>query len=185
VGERVRIKYTKKYPAALLGDLDTMGVFQRGMRMAGWPMEFTRGFNPRIKLSSGPPLSLGISSDSEYLDVALKEKMSFFRTELLKEKLVEGVKVLSIEEIDGDDPGVNALIGGFEYRVTGKVTEREVPSSRCTLSEENGEIIVRVMKTGGNIPNPSKVSGLKGCGYRKIRTLFSDEYYLNGKNKEN
>ncbi|NLB35364.1 MAG: DUF2344 domain-containing protein [Elusimicrobia bacterium] len=171
---RVRIKYSKRYPATLIGHLDTMGVFQRGMRMAGWPLEFTRGFNPRIKLSSGPPLSLGVSSNAEYLDVALRRRMSAYRSGLLKEKLIEGLEVVDISEIEKDDPGINTIISGFDYQVIGEVLEKNPPFSKCSLREKDGEIFVRVMKVDGNIANPSKVSGLKGCSYKKIKTLFVD-----------
>lgn len=171
----VRIEYSKDYPATLLGHLDIMGVFQRAMRMAGWPLEFTRGFNPRIKLSSGPPLSLGISSTGEYLDIYLRDKMTPYRGGLLKDKLTAGLKIISVDYILEEDPGINALIQGFVYQITDmKGYSISELFKEGIVYEKNGKFFVLSRKESGNIPNPAKVTGVKDLGYRKIETLFRE-----------
>jgi radical SAM-linked protein len=50
-----------------------MRVFERGMRRANIDMVYTEGFNPHPKMVFGLPLSVGIISETEYVDIELKE----------------------------------------------------------------------------------------------------------------
>ena len=169
---RVRVKYSKDYPATLIGHLDTMSMLQRAMRMCGWPLAFTQGFSPRVKLSSGPPLSLGFSSDSEYLDVTLRHGLSGYRKDLLAEKVIKGVRIKRVDDIPEDDPGINGLILGFRYRADCEIVPENGESGGYRVFKENGETFIDVRKKDGNIPNPAKVTGRQGERFRKVKTFI-------------
>ncbi len=53
-----------------------MRVMERTFRRLELPLKFTQGFNPHPKISYAAPLSVGVSSDSEYVDVELVEKVN-------------------------------------------------------------------------------------------------------------
>lgn len=171
----VRIRYAKDYPATLLGHLDIMALMQRGMRASGWPLEFTRGFNPRIKLSSSPPLSLGFSSECEYIDVSLRTGLSTYRMGLFSRSLIEGITVRDIYPLPAGDPGINNLISGYRYLVEDCGEEPDSGEfSGGRVFRDGDEYYLDLFKTGGNIPNPAKVFPGTARGFRKIKTFMED-----------
>lgn len=61
-----------------------MRLFQRAFNRAGIPVEYSKGFNPQPKFSIASPLSLGIESQEEYMDIEILEKIDI---EDFKEKM--------------------------------------------------------------------------------------------------
>lgn len=68
--QRIRIKYKKELK--FIGHLDMVRLWERALRRTDLPSAYSEGFNPRQKLSFGPPLPLGFTSDCEYLDIYLE-----------------------------------------------------------------------------------------------------------------
>src|SRR5690606_11527822 len=68
---RVRLKYEKRGPAALLGHLDFIRELPRMIRRAGVRTAYTEGFHLKPDMSFGPALALGIASVGEYVDIKL------------------------------------------------------------------------------------------------------------------
>jgi radical SAM family uncharacterized protein/radical SAM-linked protein len=56
---------------SFVGHLDTMRIVMRSLRRAGLELFYTQGFNPKPKMSSGPPLPLGISAMKDPIEVFL------------------------------------------------------------------------------------------------------------------
>ena len=71
-----RIKYSKLGLVRFIGHLDTVRAVTRGLRCSGLPLKFSEGFSPHPKVSFGPALPLGFSSDCEYLDLELVRKVA-------------------------------------------------------------------------------------------------------------
>ena len=70
---KFRIQFSKTGRAAYLSHLDTMRTLQRAIARAKLPVKHTEGFNPHAYISIALPLSLGYTSDCEYLDLILLE----------------------------------------------------------------------------------------------------------------
>ena len=70
---RYVIKFTKGADIKFIGHLDLMRTIQRIIRRSGLPAEYSKGFNPHMALSIAQPLSVGVYSDGEYLDLVLTE----------------------------------------------------------------------------------------------------------------
>lgn len=68
---RVRIRFSKYGHMKFIGHLDVLTYFQRAFRRANLNLEYSDGFNPRIKMSIASPLGLGLTADNEYLDLHL------------------------------------------------------------------------------------------------------------------
>ena len=66
-----RISYGKEGRAIAVSHLETITLFTRALRRAGWPVAFTRGFHPKPRLSFSPACPVGIESNCEYIDVQL------------------------------------------------------------------------------------------------------------------
>jgi len=70
--EKDRVRYTKTGPARFISHLDVVRLFDRAARRAKISLVYSQGFHPRPKLSFGPPLSLGVGSIAEYLDLEVE-----------------------------------------------------------------------------------------------------------------
>ncbi len=73
---RLRITYRKGGDLRFLSHLDLVRLFERLLRRSELPIEFSRGFNPRIRLSFSGALATGLESDHEELDVVLSESVA-------------------------------------------------------------------------------------------------------------
>lgn len=68
---RLKIKITGRL--RFLSHLETVKMFERGMRRAKFPMKFSQGFNPHPNISSAAPLPVGVASEYEVFDVDVIE----------------------------------------------------------------------------------------------------------------
>lgn len=73
---KFRIQFSKTGRAAYLSHLDTMRTLQRAFARAKIPAKHTEGFNPHAYISIALPLSLGYTSECEYVDFVLLELLS-------------------------------------------------------------------------------------------------------------
>jgi radical SAM family uncharacterized protein/radical SAM-linked protein len=67
----IRIRWGRKNLARFLSHRDNMRVFERAIRRAQLPVAYSQGFHPHMKMSFSPPLSIGFTSEAEYLDLTL------------------------------------------------------------------------------------------------------------------
>ncbi len=95
-----RMKYRKNGPLKFISHLDLNQLFRRALLRANVPVELTEGYNPRIKLSFGPALPLGIEGWQEITEIVLKEPLA---EEELKNRINKvapsGFKILEVEEV--------------------------------------------------------------------------------------
>ncbi len=118
---KFRIKFAKTGRAAYISHLDTMRTFQRAIARAKLPAKHTEGFNPHAYISIALPLSLGYTSECEYLDLILLELLPESEIlEKLNAVLPEGIKAL----------------GAYEQEM--KVKEIEAADYILSLEYDNG-----------------------------------------------
>ena len=68
---RVRFEIAVHGRQAFVGHLDTMRHFTRSLRRAGLEVDYSRGFHPKPRIESTPPLPLGTAGLGELYDVGL------------------------------------------------------------------------------------------------------------------
>lgn len=66
---RYLIKFKKGEGIKYVSHLDVMRSVQRTFNRAGLPVSYSKGFNPHMKLSLTQPLSVGVYSVGDYLDI--------------------------------------------------------------------------------------------------------------------
>ena len=126
----VRLKYCKDGPIKYISHLNLAQVFTRTLRRADIPVVISNGFNPRFRISFGPPLPLGISSTSEYLDIKLKEDIKVEElTERLNLVLPQGLKILQAKIIPSSADSLVKVIDKASYVITLKIKERLLDST--------------------------------------------------------
>lgn len=70
----VRVFYEKTGMAKFISHLDTVHCFTRAIKRAKIPIWFTEGFNPHAFLTFAMPLSLGVESYCETVDIRLMQE---------------------------------------------------------------------------------------------------------------
>lgn len=70
---RYRFHFSKEDPMRFTSHLDLHHTWERTLRRAGIPVEHTRGYNPRMRISLGLALPLGYTSECELVDIWLEE----------------------------------------------------------------------------------------------------------------
>ncbi|MCH5272119.1 MAG: DUF2344 domain-containing protein [Lachnospiraceae bacterium] len=72
----VRIRFAKYGTVKFIGHLDVMRYFQKAVRRAGLDIVYSQGYHPHQIMSFASPLGVGITSDSEYMDMELSGAFS-------------------------------------------------------------------------------------------------------------
>jgi len=120
---KLRIKYQKSGDLRFLSHLDLIRAFERGLRRAQLPLSFTEGFSPHPKISFGPPLPVGVSSEAEYMDAVLDEKCDLEEiTGLLNNAFSEDLLCREVRYIPLDSPSLMSLITLAGYRLTASIS---------------------------------------------------------------
>ena len=102
-GYRYRLTFTKLSGARFLGHLDLMKSVIRSLLRAGFPFLYTRGFNPRPKVSYGPALPLGYGASKLWLEFEVTSRLNESDwLKRLQSVIVSGVRPLSIETVPKD-----------------------------------------------------------------------------------
>lgn len=117
-----------------------MRAFFRACIKKDIPVAMSQGFSPHLRISFGPPLSLGMTSSDEYLDMYMNEPVDagWLMTNL-QEGLPEGIKIEEVREVERDLPSLTATLNRAVYKI--KVPEG-ITSDIADIN--NRELIVDV-----------------------------------------
>lgn len=111
----VRIWFRKNGRAKYISHLDLMRAMTRAVNRAGIPLWYTEGFNPHPYLTFPLPLTLGVESDRECMDIKVEDGVSL---EKIKEGF-DGIMPEGLEVYDVTLPFNDAKEIGFaSYRIT-------------------------------------------------------------------
>ena len=152
---RYVIKFTKEANIKFISHLDLMRTLQRVIRRANLPMEYSKGFNPHMAMSIAQPLSVGVYSDAEYMDIVLVEELDEKEIiEKLNEKTASGIKFLEARKVitkEGEKklPQAMALIDAARFTVKMLCEDSKVVEEKLKTLEENKEwITIKKSKKG-------------------------------------
>ena len=149
---KFRMCYNKIGYGRYISHLDLIRVFERTCRRAKIPVLYSEGFNPHPKFSFAPPLTLGFSSESEYMDMEIENNFNGDLKTLFNEHLPEGIIISEIKEISLPIESLDKAIQFAEYEVQifdKSINHSEFESELKSFLERE-EIIVQ-RKTKGKI----------------------------------
>jgi radical SAM-linked protein len=113
---KIRIKFSKRGNIRFVGHLDLLRTLQKIFRKADIPVAYSEGFSPHQLFSIAAPLSVGISSDGEYLDMKLlKEVQPKVLIEKINRACPEGITVLDIHPLKEEEPAGMGLVCAAKY----------------------------------------------------------------------
>lgn len=132
IKQRLQITFGKFDALIYTSNLDLAKIWERTLRRAGLPILYSEGFNPRPRIQLASALPLGISSECEILDVALRETILLDGlADRIIEKSPPGLRIFDIREVPIRAPAPQSLIRSAEYRI-----HFEDPIDRALLSEK-------------------------------------------------
>ncbi|MBP9987893.1 MAG: TIGR03936 family radical SAM-associated protein, partial [Ruminococcus sp.] len=143
----VRLNFSKSGRAIYISHLDINRMMTRAVRRAGLPMWYTEGFNPHPYIAFALPLSLGQSSDCEYMDIRITGDMK--NSEIinrLNATLPDGIKILSASEPHHDPKEiekamyfVKVVFENEEQAKTFETKANELVAGNEILAEKRGK----------------------------------------------
>ena len=104
------LKYSRDDRVKYISHLDFMRLFHRTIRRTGMNFVFSQGFNPHPIMTVAQPLSVGVTSDCEYMKVG-------FDGEYSEKEIVDtingafplGYKILAAKKVEGKEIDLTKL----------------------------------------------------------------------------
>ncbi len=135
---KIRMRFTKTGSMVFIGHLDCMRFFQKAIRRAKLDISYTKGFSPHPIMSFASPLSLGVSSDGEYMDAEFNslpdigdEKL----IEMMNSQMTDEIFVTEIIRLDDKAKTSMALLNAADYMISFMPDESKMESFEMDFSE--------------------------------------------------
>lgn len=113
-----RLRYSRGADVRYVSHLDILKLFDRACRRAELPVAYSVGFNPHPEFVFGMPLPVGVTSEAEYVDIKLYEKIS--NTEFiarLNDALPPAVRILESKHLPERAENIMKKVTASKYRV--------------------------------------------------------------------
>ena len=123
-------------------------ILERSLRVAGVPVAYSQGFSPRPKLAFGLALSVGYSSDNEYLDVFLDQPVDLRETATaVAASMPEGLTLLELGEMERPFTSLMEAVTSCSWTIDlGAIDEAAVRGSVDAILSADRVMITRERK---------------------------------------
>ncbi|MCD6582302.1 MAG: TIGR03960 family B12-binding radical SAM protein [Desulfuromusa sp.] len=146
---RVRLKLSKLGRARMVGHLEYLKMFQRAVRRAKLPIRFSQGFHPMPKISFLEALPMGVSSETELIDLELLFHVPAERViQDINVQLPDGFKIVEGKIIPWKSPSPSATVASSCYRVPLPELLPEDLTERIISFLDADQILVARIKKG-------------------------------------
>lgn len=113
-----RARITKDADVRFVSHLEYADVFIKAFDRAKLPMAYSEGFNPHMKIAFGSALAVGVSSEAEYMDFALRKPLAQPEVfDRLRAQLPPGIRVLKLQPITGKHVALMTQADEAGYRI--------------------------------------------------------------------
>jgi len=115
---KIRTRFCKIDLIKFISHLDLIRMMERSLRRSNVPLAFSQGFNPHPKIAFATALSIGVSSEGEYMDIEITDQIDIemFKEEMNKQ-LPNGLKLLKCIYVDEKSKSLMAVIDYSDYIV--------------------------------------------------------------------
>ncbi len=141
-----RIRYSRDENVRFLSHLDMIRIFELAMRRADVPVAYTQGFNPKPKVSYGPSLATGHTSDAEYMDIYFRGTQDCDFVDNLTKELPYGIDIKECFVFMKKLQSLVSLINVADYKVK---LPAKVSGPQIREIIDRDSIIVQKAKKGG------------------------------------
>lgn len=114
---RFRFSFAKTGDARYLSHRQVMDALGRALRAAGVPARYTEGYNPHVRVSMGPALSVGHEGLAEAFDVDCTAPVRGSHVDAMNRLLPEGLRILQAQALLAQAPSLGKLVAAAVYLV--------------------------------------------------------------------
>lgn len=131
-----------------------MRLFQRCFNRSQIPIRYSEGFNPHPKFSIAHPLSLGIESEGEFIEIDLVEKVPIDDfVDKMNQSLPKDIQIVKAKYVD-EDKSITKLISNALYEIKFLISKKfQIGDIERLIMDwlHNDEILItRYRKKGKN-----------------------------------
>jgi radical SAM-linked protein len=139
--QRLRIRFSRGEEIKYISHLDLLRLWQRALHRAGMPLARTEGFNPHPRMSLAAPLALGVTAESELMDIFLAKWVSpHLFTAAAARQMPRGIEIKQVFNIALTLPSLQSQVRFAEYTVgleTGWCREETEAAIEALLVKES------------------------------------------------
>ncbi len=162
VNIKVRVKFSKTGSLKFISHLDLQRTMQSAFLRSKLPIYYSEGFNPHPKVVFSPPLSVGVSSLTEFVDVKMLAEVGFDEImEKLNASFPKGLHAHACYTPAAKFSDIKWGLYEIKYELAGEVPESICEKAKAALTAE--EIVVEKFskKTGAKMVNIA--GGIRFC----------------------
>jgi len=131
--QRIRIRFSRGEELKFISHLDIMRLWQRALHRAGIPLAYTEGFSPHPRISLAAPLAVGVTSQSELMDVFCSKWVSPHSfTAAVSQQLPPGIEISQVHMVAPTLPSLQSQVSHAEYEV-GTETDKDQAAVKAAL----------------------------------------------------
>ena len=171
--QRLRVKFSRGEELKFISHLDIVRLWERTLRRANVPILYSQGFSPHPQISLAVPLSVGMTSDAELLDLLLERPVTpqWFEG-ALKQQLPNGIRIIQSQQITPTLPSLQSQVRFADYTV-GIKTDK--------TPEEVEELISKLLSQDNLIWQHQRDTGTKTYNLRALITKLLLVKYIHNK----
>jgi radical SAM family uncharacterized protein len=173
-----RFIFQKLGDSRYLSHRNVMDLLERALRAAAMPVRYTEGYNPHIRLSMGPALSLGAEALAEPFDVECHGEVTQEMLARANQVLPPGLALISAARLRDGAPSLGKSIAGHRYRILGAPGLPAWPAAAppaldgvLAWSVEGDDLIVTVNARQADGPTPGVKQLLSAAGVAAERSV--------------
>lgn len=115
---KMRAEISKDDEIRYISHLDYARAIERAVRRANLPVAYSEGFNPHMKIAFASAMAVGITSETEYLDIELREEVTLEHFyEALSGKLPAGIRLKQVRSLQQKSQALMALVNLAQYSI--------------------------------------------------------------------
>lgn len=133
--QRLRIRFNRSEELKFISHLDIIRLWERALRRAHITLTYSEGFSPHPRISLAAPLSVGITSDVELMDVVLVGQVSphWFMASV-NQQLPPGMQALEAYLIAPGIPSLQSQVRFARYEVEIE-TDKDAEEIEAAISD--------------------------------------------------
>ena len=142
--QEIRLRFSKTDQAKYISHLDTNRVFSRAFARAKINLWFTEGFNPHPYMSFSLPLSLGVESMCENVDIRIIDNIPYDEIKKrMNDSLPQGIRIVDVYDdyMDSHEIMYSDYVYKFEFKDNNAALEKikSVLSSDEIMAQKKGK----------------------------------------------
>ncbi len=119
---RYRLNFEKTNKMKYVGHLDLLKIFQRAIRRAKLPIHYSAGFNPHQETIFAMPLTLGMSTYCDIIDIRLTEDIDVdYIKEGINKELPLGFEIVDVRRLSDDTKNCAKELEASDYIINSNI----------------------------------------------------------------